>query len=215
MKPAPHAMSASARGLLIVLSLLWGGSFFFAAIALRELPPSDLGTEGLAQLAILAAALTYSFASLYGRRFKGLPPTVIACGQVTCSTFLLIPLVLLIGHPFELAMPGLATWAALISIAILSTALAYILYFKIQAIAGVTNLMLVTFLIPVSALIFGAFFLDETISQPQLVGLALIMAGLALIDSRLLPAGWVTGPRHQRVASDSSSTTKQSMSEEG
>ena len=268
-------MSAKAWFLLILLSILWGGSFFFAEIALRELPPftivlgrvgiaalalhivilatgqrmpsdiglwgaflimgalnnfipfslitwgqteitsglasilnattplfavvvahvltadeklttnraigvvvgfagavlmigpaalAGIGAEALAQLAILTAALTYSFASLYGRRFKGLPPMIIATGQVTCSTLLLIPLVLLIDRPFELDMPGAATWASLIGVAILSTALAYILYFKILAIAGATNLMLVTFLIPISALILGALFLDETIT---------------------------------------------------
>ncbi|MEM9626627.1 MAG: DMT family transporter [Pseudomonadota bacterium] len=322
-------MSAKAWFLLILLSILWGGSFFFAEIALRELPPltivlgrvgiaalalhivilatghsmpsdigvwgafmvmgtlnnfipfslitwgqmeitsglasilnattplfavivahiltadeklttnralgvivgfagavlmigpaalAGIGAEALAQLAILTAALTYSFASLYGRRFKGLSPIIFAAGQVTCSTLLLIPIVLLIDRPFELDMPGAATWASLIGVAIFSTALAYILYFKILALAGATNLMLVTFLIPISALLLGTILLDETITPPQLAGMALIMTGLALIDGRLLrllPAAWRTGPRHGREASSPSSTSKANVPEEG
>lgn len=295
MTSSTPTMSANAWALLILLSLLWGVSFFFAEIALRELPPftivlarvgiaaiflhllviasgqrmptrlslwgaflvmgtlnnlipfslivwgqteitsglasilnattplfavvvahfltadekltayralgvligfagtiimigpaalAGLGAEALAQLAILTAALTYGFASLYGRRFKGLPPLIIATGQVTCSTVLLIPLVLLIDRPFELAMPGPATWSALIGIAVFSTALAYILYFKILALAGATNLMLVTFLIPISALVLGTLFLDEIVTLTQLAGMALIMTGLAIQSVR-------------------------------
>ena len=173
-----------------------------------------LGAEALAQLAVLTAALAYSFAGIFGRRFKGLPPTVIACGQVTCSTLLLIPLVLLVDRPFHLAMPGLATWASVFGIAIFSTALAYILYFKILALAGATNLMLVTFLVPISALLLGTVFLGEIITPAQYAGMALIMVGLALIDARLLPAAGVTGPRHMRVVSRSASTTKATMPKE-
>ena len=172
-----------------------------------------LSTQALAQLAILTAALTYSFASLYGRRFKGLPPMTIACGQVTCSTILLIPLVLLIDRPFDLAPPSLAAWSALVGIGVFSTALAYILYFKILALAGATNLMLVTFLIPISAMLLGVLFLSETVTSLQLAGMALIGAGLACIDGRLLPAAGLTGPRHRREASSPSSTSKSTMPE--
>lgn len=326
MQPAAPAMSVTAWFLLILLSVLWGGSFFFAEIALRELPtltvvlgrvgiaaialhilviatgqrmPTNLslwgaflimgalnnlipfslivwgqteitsglasilnattplfavivahvltvdekltanrlagvivglagtilmigpaalagiGAETLAQIAVLTAAMTYAFASLFGRRFKGLPPTIVACGQVTCSTLLLIPLVLVVDRPFDLALPGHATWASLLGIGILSTALAYILYFKILALAGATNLMLVTFLIPISALLLGSLFLGEIITRAQLAGMALIGAGLALIDGRLLPAAGLTGPRHSRATPQSASTSKSSVPEEG
>ena len=172
---------------------------------------SGLGAEALAQLAILLSSLTYSFASLYGRRFKGLPPMVIACGQVTCSSLLLIPLVLIVDQPFSLDVPGPATVLALLGIGIFSTAFAYILYFKILALAGATNLMLVTFLIPISALLLGTLFLNEVITTAQLIGMALIGAGLALIDGRLLPAAGLAGPRHRRVSSSPSSTSKPSL----
>ena len=326
MTSTAKAMNATAWGLLIALSILWGGSFFFAEIALRDLPPftvvlgrvaiaavalhilvmasgqrmpaslglwgaflvmgtlnnlipfslivwgqtqitsglasilnattplfavlvahvltadekltsnrlfgvvigfagtvlmigpdalSGLGAKALAQLAILTAALTYSFAGLYGRRFKGQPPVVVACGQVTCSTLLLIPLVLLIDLPWTLDAPSLETILALLGIGVFSTALAYILYFKILALAGATNLLLVTFLIPISALLLGTLLLNETITARQLAGMTMIGAGLALIDGRLLPAAGSTGPRHARVASNAASAKRRSLSEEG
>jgi len=172
-----------------------------------------LGAETLAQLAILTAALTYGFASLYGRRFKGLPPVVIACGQVTCSTFLLLPIVFFVDQPQNLAVPSFATILALLAIGLLSTAFAYILYFKILALAGATNLMLVTFLIPISALFLGTFVLGELITTSQLIGMAMIGAGLAFIDGRLLPAAWGTGPRHGRGASASDGPNRPNMAD--
>ncbi|MEM9440630.1 MAG: DMT family transporter [Pseudomonadota bacterium] len=170
-----------------------------------------LGAEALAQLAILAAALTYSFASIYGRRFKGLPPMTIACGQVTCSSLLLIPLVLIIDRPLALDPPSLATWGALFSIGIFSTAFAYILYFKILALAGATNLMLVTFLIPISAMLLGVAFLNETVTSIELFGMALISVGLALIDGRLLPTTGRAPTRHEKRKP----TTPASVQDEG
>lgn len=207
-----HFLTADEK---LTTSRLAGVVIGFAGTVLMIGPAAlaGLGAEALAQLAVLTAALAYSFASIYGRRFRGLPPMIIATGQVTCSTMLLIPLVLVIDRPFELAPPGLATWAALISIAVFSTALAYILYFKILVLAGATNLMLVTFLIPISALLLGSLFLGEIITPAQLAGMALIGAGLALIDGRLLPAAGLTGPRHGHAASGPASTTKTSVPE--
>ena len=150
---------------------------------------ADLAAEVLAQLAILMAALIYGFASIFGKRFKGLPPIVTASGQVTCSTVLMIPLVLMIDRPWTLPVPGMASILAVLGIALLSTALAYILYFRILASAGATNLMLVTFLIPISALLLGAAFLGEQVTPTQLGGMAAIGIGLALIDGRLMRWG--------------------------
>ena len=92
-------------------------------------------------------------------------------------------------------MPGAGTIAALFAVALLCTALAYLLYFRILAAAGATNLMLVTLLIPVGALLLGAIFRGERATGLTLAGLALILAGLAAIDGRLfkrphaVPAG--------------------------
>jgi len=146
-----------------------------------------LGAGVTAQLACLAGALTYAFAGIFGRRFKrmGVAPMATAAGQVCASTVLLLPLMLLVDRPWTLAMPHPATWAAVLGVGLLSTALAYVLYFRILAAAGATNLLLVTFLIPVSAILLGALVLGETLLPRHFGGMALIGAGLAFIDGRL------------------------------
>lgn len=155
------------------------------------------GTEShlAAQIAVLAAALSYACAGVFGRRFRrlGVPPLVTAAGQVTASTLLLLPVALVVDRPWTLAMPGASVWAAVLGIAILSTALAYLLYFRLLASAGATNLLLVTFLIPVSAILLGAFVLGERLDMRHYAGMALIACGLAAIDGRLLRRAW--GPR--------------------
>jgi drug/metabolite transporter (DMT)-like permease len=294
----PHAMTAREWAMLIALSVLWGGSFFFNGVAVRELPPltivlarvgiaalalwlvlaalriqvprvpglaaaflgmgllnnavpftlfvwgqghiasglaailnattplftvlvahvltrderltagkaagvivgfagvvvmlgpdllAGLGTGLWAQLACLAAALSYAFAGVYGRRFRrmGVPPLATAAGQVTASTLVMIPLVLVVEQPWTLPSPGAGTWGALLGIGLLSTALAYVLYFRLLAAAGATNLLLVTFLIPVSAILLGTLVLGERLAPRHLAGMALIGAGLALMDGRL------------------------------
>ncbi len=145
----------------------------------------QLGAEGLAQLAVLGAAFCYGCAGIYGRRFQGLPPVVAAAGMVTCSAVLILPVALVAERPWQMD-PGALTWAALLGLALLSTALAYVIYFRILASAGATNLLLVTFLIPVSALTLGMAVLGERPEPATFAGLALIFAGLATIDGRLL-----------------------------
>lgn len=149
-----------------------------------------LGTNVVAQLAVLGAAVSYAFAGVFGRRFKkmGVAPMMTATGQVTASTVILLPISLLVDQPWLLSMPSAATWGALIGIAALSTALAYILYFRILATAGATNLLLVTFLIPVSAIVLGSLALGERLDPKHFLGMALIGLGLAAIDGRLLKA---------------------------
>lgn len=147
-----------------------------------------LGTNVLAQIAVLAAALSYAVAGVFGRRFKrmGVPPVATAAGQVTASTLLMLPIALVVDRPWTLAMPGLPVWGAVLGIATLSTALAYVLYFRILATAGATNLLLVTFLIPVSAILLGTLVLGERLDLRHYLGMALIGCGLAAIDGRLL-----------------------------
>ncbi len=148
---------------------------------------AELGVAITAQLACLAAALTYAFAGIFGRRFKrmGIAPLTTAAGQVSASTVLLLPLVILVDQPWALSVPQPATWAAVLGVGVLSTALAYVLYFRILAVAGATNLLLVTFLIPVSAILLGWLVLGETLQPKHVVGMALIGVGLACIDGRL------------------------------
>ena len=145
---------------------------------------SGFGSHLMSELAVLAAALSYAFAGVFGRRFRGRPPLVVAAGQLTGSSILILPLALLIDRPWDLPMPSGGTWAALIGLALLSTALAYVIFFRILARAGATNLLLVTFLIPVSALLLGVAFLGERVGTHQLLGMLLIGLGLVAIDGR-------------------------------
>ncbi len=147
-----------------------------------------LGTHVLAQLAVLAGALSYAFAGVFGRRFRrmGVDPVVTAAGQVTAAALVLAPVTLLVERPWTLPPPSAVTWAAVVGLALLSTALAYGLYFLILARAGATNLLLVTFLIPVSAILLGALVLGERLSWTHGLGMGFIGAGLAAIDGRLL-----------------------------
>ena len=141
-----------------------------------------------AQLAILGAAVSYAFAGVYGRRFKrlGVDPVMTATGQVTASTVILLPVILVIDQPWLLPVPSMAVFGSLVGLGVLSTAFAYILFFRILSAAGATNLSIVTFLIPVSAIILGILFLDEVLEPKHIVGMALIGAGLACIDGRML-----------------------------
>jgi drug/metabolite transporter (DMT)-like permease len=143
-----------------------------------------LGLHLLAQLAVLGAALSYAFAGLYGRRFRGQPPLVTAAGQVSASALMMLPVILLLAGPWTGPLPGATTWAAILGIALLGTALAYILYFRILASAGATNLLLVTFLIPVSAVLLGVVVLGERLDPEHVLGMGLIGLGLAAIDGR-------------------------------
>jgi drug/metabolite transporter (DMT)-like permease len=143
-----------------------------------------LGDHLLAQLAVLGAALSYAFASVFGRRFSRLPPLCTATGQVGASAAMMLPLALIFDRPWQLPMPGLQTIGALLGLAALSTALAYGIYFRILRRAGATNLMLVTFLIPVSALLLGLLILGERPEPQHFAGMALIGLGLAAIDGR-------------------------------
>lgn len=145
-----------------------------------------LSLDVLAELAVLGAALSYAFAGVFGRRFRALPPLVTATGQVTGTVLMALPIALAADRPWTLPAPGLVTWGALGGLALLSTALAYVIYFRVLAAAGATNILLVTFLIPVSALLLGSTVLGERLVPRQLAGMALIGLGLAAIDGRLV-----------------------------
>ncbi|MBT3437118.1 MAG: DMT family transporter [Oceanospirillaceae bacterium] len=166
---------------------------FIGVVMMVGMPSLGLASQSatLAQFAILVAALSYAFAGVFGRRFKGmgLSPVVVAAGQVTGSSLVLAPVALYIdGLPTLLGTdaPSLASWASILTLAVFSTALAYVLYFKILASAGATNIMLVTLLVPMSAILLGSLFLHETLEWVHFVGMGLIAMGLAVIDGRLI-----------------------------
>ena len=145
----------------------------------------ELGANIAAQIACLLAAISYSFAGLYGRRFRGEPPLRIAAGQLVASSVLLAPLALLIDRPWTLPSASMTAWAALMGTALLSTALGYLIYFRVLARAGATNVLLVTFLIPVSAILLGTLILGEQLNPRHIAGMIAIAIGLSAIDGRL------------------------------
>ncbi len=189
-----HGLTADER---MTGNKLAGVLIGFAGVVVMVGSSAFSGAEShlTAQIAVLAAALSYACAGVFGRRFSrlGVPPLATAAGQVTASTLLLWPVALVVDRPWTLAMPGASVWAAVLGIAILSTALGYLLYFRLLASAGATNLLLVTFLIPVSAILLGAFVLGERLDLRHYAGMALIGCGLAAIDGRLLRRA--PGPR--------------------
>lgn len=159
----------------------------FAGVAILIGPDalSGLGLNLLAQLACIAATVSYAFSGLYGRRFRELPPLVTAAGQLSASTLMTLPIVLLLNPPWTLPVPTGQTILALAGLALISTALAYVIFFRIMRSAGPSNVMLVTFLIPVSAIMLGVGLLGEALLPRHFAGMAAIFTGLALIDGRL------------------------------
>jgi drug/metabolite transporter (DMT)-like permease len=107
-------------------------------------------------------------------------------GMLTTSALLALPPALVLDHPWA-ARPSLPTAGALLGLALLSTALGFLIYFRLLSSVGATNVMLVTLLIPVTALLLGSLLLHEPVAGPALAGMALIFGGLLAIDGRLLP----------------------------
>jgi drug/metabolite transporter (DMT)-like permease len=148
---------------------------------------AGLDANLLAQLAVLGAALSYAFAGVYARRFTrmNIDPIVAASGQLLMSSLIMILLVLAFETPAQLIESSAKVWAAVGLMAVFSTALAYILYFRLLASAGATNAILVTLLIPVTAILLGALILDERLQWLHFLGMAVIGLGLSVIDGRL------------------------------
>jgi len=148
---------------------------------------SGTGASLAAQLACLAAALCYALAGVYGRRFKqfGMTPMQTAAGQVSASTLLIAPIAAFIDQPWQLQAPSLTATIAIVAAGSLSTALGYVLYFRILSSSGANNVLLVTFLIPVSAILLGTIGLHEQLGTEHIAGMLLIGAGLVVIDGRL------------------------------
>ena len=146
-----------------------------------------LGADFWAQLCALGAALSYGFASVFGRRFRELKvdPVMVATGQVTMSSLFLWPIALWIDGPQDIWGLSFNAAASMFGLAVLCTSFAYILYFRILERAGATNISLVTFLVPISAIILGVLVLGESIFIKEIIGMTLIGLGLAIIDGRL------------------------------
>ncbi|MDB5070463.1 MAG: permease protein [Candidatus Eremiobacteraeota bacterium] len=143
----------------------------------------------VAQLACVGAAVVYGFGAVYARRFAalGLDPLVLSTGQLCASALIALPLALGLEHPWgALRSLDAWTWLAWLGLALPSTALAFVLYFRILATAGATNAASVTFLVPVSAVLLGTLVLHERLAPSTIAGMLVIFLGLALLDGRII-----------------------------
>lgn len=153
------------------------------AIGLENLRNFDL--RALAQLAVICGTISYALASVWARkRLGGQPPQVAAAGMLTGGTVILLPLAWMFEGPLSLDL-SIRTWSALTYIGLISTAFAYLLYYRVLGMAGSGNLMLVTLLIPPFAITLGAWLLDEALHPAAYTGFALLVIGMMVLDGRI------------------------------
>ena len=171
----------------LTLKKILGASLGIVGVAFIMGPSAlaNFNLSNLAQLAILGATLSYAFAGVWGKTaLSGQPPLMNALGMLIGSTVLMIPIVLAFDGSPNFAL-SVEVWSALIGLAFLSTALAYILYFAVMVRAGTANLLLVTLLIPPFAVGLGALFLGEKLGIQAWIGFGIIAVGFAVTDGRL------------------------------
>ncbi|MFT4116441.1 DMT family transporter [Bradyrhizobium sp.] len=155
-------------------------------IILRGWSAETRSGQGLGILLCLGGAFSYGLAALAARRLlKDSPPLGTATFQLMASTVMMAIVAGAIEQPWHLPMPGIATWLAVLGLAGLSTALAYIVFFQILRRSGATNVMLVTLLIPVTAILLGWLVLGEPIALREIGGAIVIGSALLVIDGRV------------------------------
>lgn len=146
---------------------------------------AGVGQDVPAQLACLLATVCFAAAAVYARRLGGhVQPLAAATGQMMTAAAMLLPLPLFFETPFA-AEPSITAIAALLTLAIVATSFTYLLYFRLIATAGASNAMLIALLMPPVAILLGVLFLNESLSNGQIMGMALILTGLIIIDGRL------------------------------
>ncbi|WP_373083843.1 DMT family transporter [Sneathiella sp.] len=162
----------------------------FAGVFVMMQPSMNDGfsPQGFGQLSILCAALFYGFAGVWGKQLREIPPLSNAAGMLICSSFIMLPILFIVEDPFALPFHWIS-FGAVVGIAVISTAFAFMLYFSVLASAGATNLLLVTFMVPVSALILGIGILGEEVEPMAFLGMGIIFAGLVVIDGRIIRLG--------------------------
>ncbi len=160
---------------------------------------AGIGGNVLGQAACLVATFAYAIAGVYSRRFKGMgiTPLAVSTGQLTAAALLVLPLALVFEQPWTLPGPSASVMWGMAGLVTLSTTFAYVLFFRLIETAGASNTLLVTFLIPVTAILLGVFALGETLLPKHLLGMALIALGLAAIDGR--PFGWLQAVASRRA----------------
>ena len=161
----------------------------FAGVVVMIGPDLMSGGEVLAQIACLGGAFCYALAGVWARRFRvmGIAPASVAAWQLLAAALIMFPLAFAVDRPWLAPMPSLQAWSAILALAVVCSAFAYIIYFRIIERAGATNALLVTLLTPPTAILLSAMFLDEQLGAQHFAGLGLIAVGLAAIDGRLIP----------------------------
>jgi drug/metabolite transporter (DMT)-like permease len=157
----------------------------------------SIGTSAVAQLAVVFACLSYALAAVWARRFKaqGISPLGVTAGQLTAGAIMMLPMSAIVDRPWTQPLPSLQALGAIAGLALVCSAFAYVLYFRLIATSGATNAMLVTLLAPPVAMLLGAVVLGEQLGFADFAGLALIAVGLAAIDGRLLSLGSKRSPQ--------------------
>jgi len=153
---------------------------------------SGMDSAVLAQVTCLSATVSYAASAVYGRVFRSMDvtPVVAAFGQQLMVAAVIIPLALVVDQPWARPAPGAGAIAAVLALGVIATALPYIIFYRVLAEAGATNLMLVNLLIPGWAVALGAMVLGERLPPTAFLGMAMVGLGLAVIDGRLFPAIW-------------------------
>jgi drug/metabolite transporter (DMT)-like permease len=142
----------------------------------------------------LGGALSYGFSALWGRRrLQGVSPLTSAFCQTVSSSAILLLLMLAIDRPWTFAMPSMTTWLSLVGLGLFATSIAYVVFYRILARSGATNVMLVTLLMPVSTIVLAHFALGETLGLREAAGAVVIGAALVVIDGRVF--GWMMARR--------------------
>ncbi len=167
------------------VSVMLGAGFTDASVAN---PP-------IAMLACLGAGVSYAFAGVFGRRFArlGVGPARVALGQLAGSSLIMLPIVIAFDPPIAPLGYATSTLLSVLGLAVVCTAFAYILFFRILATGGATNLSLVTLIVPASAIVLGSVFLNEQLGFYEIVGLGLIALGLLTTDGRVFRSRPKTG----------------------
>lgn len=197
----------------LTLSRLLGALLGFGGVVVLIGPEvlNGFSLQGLGELAILGAAMSYALAGFWGGRFTAVPVKMLSTMTVTMGALIMVSLLLglavmpgvdlgaqLLAQPLatglatgNLTGPSISRWPwaaglAMVGLGVFSTALAYLIYYRLLGEVGVVKTSLVSFLVPFSALILGATFLGERLDGPSALGMVLILSGLAVLDGRLL-----------------------------
>lgn len=162
--------------------------FFGVAVAIGLDNFRSFDLRSLAQLAVIGGTVAYAIAGVWARkRLVGMPPQMAAAGMLTGSTVIMLPLVYFIEGPLTFDLQP-RTVLAIGYYAIIATAFAYLLYYRVLAMAGSGNLMLVTLLVAPLAITLGAIVLNEKLWANAYLGFGILALGLIILDGRVWKA---------------------------